>query len=241
MIRRTSMRTTILITAVLILSFALPAAADAHVTVQPTSVPAGGEDTRLAVRVPNEMDNASTVKLDLQLPPGFAEASFEPNPGWTVKVTKAKLATPIHTDDGDITEGVTRITWTGDGKDGSIPSGGFKDFGLSVLVPGKAGDKLTFKALQTYSNGKVVRWIGPPDSDTPAPVVDVTAAAGDAPAAATATPAAATPAPTSAPAQKSSSSNGLAISALIVGVLALILGAAAMFTGRHHRTAVPSS
>ena len=57
---------------------------------------------------PNEMDNASTVKLDLQLPPGFAAASFEPNPGWTVKVTKTRLATPIHTDDGDITEGVTR-------------------------------------------------------------------------------------------------------------------------------------
>jgi uncharacterized protein len=212
------MRTTILVTAVLTL--ALPAAAEAHVTVQPTSVPAGGEDTRLVVRVPNEMDNASTVKLDLQLPPGFAEASFEPNPGWTVQVTKAKLATPIHTDDGDITEGVTRITWTGDGKDGSIPPGGFKDFGLSVLVPGKAGDKLTFKALQTYSNGKIVRWIGPPDADTPAPVVDVTAAT---------------------PAEKSSSSDGLAIAALIVGVLALILGFAALLTGRRRRAAVPSS
>ena len=133
------MRTTFLTAAVLTLSFALPAAADAHVTVQPTSVPAGGEDTRLAVRVPNEMDNASTVKLDLQLPPGFAAVSFEPNPGWTVKVTKTKLATPIHTDDGDITEAVSRIAWTGDGKDGSIPPGAFKDFGLSVLVPGKAG------------------------------------------------------------------------------------------------------
>ena len=232
------MRTTILITAVLTL--ALPAAAEAHVTLQPTSVPAGGEDTRLVVRVPNEMDNASTVKLDLQLPPGFAEASFEPNPGWTVKVTKAKLATPIHTDDGDITEGVTRITWTGDGKDGSIPPGGFKDFGLSVLVPGKAGDKLTFKALQTYSNGEIVRWIGPPDSDTPAPVVDVTAAVGDAPAAATATPAAATPAPTAAPAEKSSSSNGLAIAALIVAALALILVSANLLSGRRHRAAVPS-
>jgi uncharacterized protein YcnI len=227
------MRHAILAAAVLTLSLALPAAADAHVTLQPTSVPAGGEDQRLVVRVPNEMDNASTVKLDLQLPPGFAEASFEPNPGWSVKVTKAKLAVPIHTDDGDITEGVTRITWTGDGKDGSIPPGAFKDFGLSVLVPGKAGDKLTFKALQTYSNGKLVRWIGPPDSDTPAPVVDVTAAAGAQPAAATAMPA-----PTTPPAAKSSSSNGLAVAALIVAGLALILGAASLFTGRRQRAAV---
>jgi uncharacterized protein len=227
------MRRTILAAAVLALSVALPAVADAHVTLQPTSVPAGGEDTRLAVRVPNELDNASTVKLDLQLPPGFAAVSFEANPGWTVKVTKTRLATPIHTDDGDITEGVTRITWTGDGKDGSIPPGGFKDFGLSVLVPGKAGDKLTFKALQTYSNGKVVRWIGAPGTDTPAPIVDVTAAAGADHAAA-----ASAPTPTAAPVTKSSSSNGLATIALIVGALGLIAGVVALMAARRREPAL---
>ena len=159
--------------------------------------------------------------------------SFEPNPGWTVKVTKTKLAKPIHTDDGDITEGVSRITWTGDGKVGSIPPGGFKDFGLSVLVPGKAGDKLTFKALQTYSNGKVVRWIGPPSSDNPAPVVDVTAPGGaDHPAAT------ATPAPTAAPVTKSSSSNGLAIVALIVAALGLAAAVAALVAGRRRVASV---
>jgi len=205
---------------------AAPAAAQAHVTVQPTSVPAGGEDTRLAVRVPNEMENASTVKLDLQLPPGFAEASVETNPGWTVKVTKTKLATPIHTDDGDITEAVSRITWTGDGKDGSIPPGGFKDFGLSVLVPGKAGDELTFKALQTYSNGQVVRWIGPADSDNPAPVVKVTA--GDEPA----------PAATAAPAAGHSSGNGLAITALVIGALGLLTAIVALASTRRRRAGV---
>ena len=64
-----------------------------------------------------------------------------------------------------------------------------------MQVPGKAGDTLTFKALQTYSNGEVVRWIGPEGSDNPAPTVSVTAAAGDAHTAAASTPApAATPA-----------------------------------------------
>jgi uncharacterized protein len=230
---RRTLLTAAVLTVSLVLSSAIPAVADAHVTLQPTSVPAGGEDTRLAVRVPNELDNASTTKVDLQLPPGFAAVSFEPNPGWTVKVTKTKLATPIHTDDGDITEGVTRITWTGDGKDGSIPPGAFKDFGLSVLVPGKAGDKLTFKAIQTYSNGKIVRWIGASGTDTPAPVVDVTAAAGADHAAATATPA-----PTAAPAARSSSSNGLAIAALIVGGLGLAIGVAALLATRRRGAAV---
>jgi uncharacterized protein YcnI len=167
-----------IVAAALALSLAIAATAQAHVTLQPSQVPAGSEDTRLAVRVPNERDNASTVKVDLQLPPGFAAASFEPVPGWTAKVIKSRLAKPIQTDDGEITEGVSRITWTGDGRQGSIPPGAFQDFGLSVLVPGKAGDKLTFKALQTYSDGEVVRWIGPEDSDNPAPIVRVTAAAG---------------------------------------------------------------
>ena len=70
------------------------------------------------------------------------------------------------------------------------------DFGLSVRIPDKAGEKLTFKALQTYSGGEVVRWIGAEDSDNPAPIVTVTEAAGeehgaDHDAAATATPVAA--------------------------------------------------
>jgi periplasmic copper chaperone A len=222
------MRPRLLAAAIATAALAVPATAEAHVTLQPNTAVAGGF-TRLNVRVPTERDDASTVKVDLQVPPGFASASYEPVPGWTVKVTKSKLAKPIMTDDGEITEGVSRITWTGDGKEGSIPPGAFRDFGLSVQVPGKAGDTLTFKALQTYSDGEVVRWIGAKDSDNPAPTVAVTAAGA-------ATPAA-TPAATSTPAPvKSDSSNGLAIAALIVGALGLIAGIAGL-TAARRRTA----
>jgi uncharacterized protein len=204
---------------------AAPAAAQAHVTLQPNEAPAGGF-TRLNVRVPNERDSASTTKIDLQLPPGFADASYEPVAGWTVKVTKTKLAQPIKTDDGEITEGVSQITWTADGAKDGIPPGAFRDFGLSVRIPGKAGDKLTFKALQTYSNGEIVRWIGPEGSDNPAPIVSVT---GDEPAAAAATPAAtATPAAS----DDSGGSDALAITALIVGVLGLLTAVVALIGTR---------
>ena len=91
-------------------------------------------------------------------------------------MTKKKLDTPIQTDDGEITEGVDTITWTAKSDDDAIPPGAFEDFGLSVQIPGKAGDKLTFKALQTYTGGEVVRWIGAEDSDNPAPIVTVTEA-----------------------------------------------------------------
>ena len=158
-------------------ALAVPAAAQAHVTLQPKTAQAGSF-TVLDVRVPNERDKASTIKVDVQFPPGFASVSYQPVPGWTVKVIKKKLATPIQTDDGPITEGVSRMIWTGSRKgSGKVAPGQFMDFPISVQIPGKAGDTLTFKALQTYSNGEIVRWIGAPSADLPAPQVKVTAAA----------------------------------------------------------------
>jgi uncharacterized protein YcnI len=220
----------LLTTAVLLA--AAPAAAQAHVTLQPNTGAAGAY-TRLDVRVPNERDDASTSKVEVQFPDGFAAASYEPIPGWDVKVTKKQLAKPIQTDDGEITEGVNTITWTAKDKADAIPPGAFQDFGLSVQIPGKAGDKLTFKALQTYTGGEVVRWIGAEDSDNPAPVVSVTAG-GDSEAAAAPAPttaASANPGPPAA-GTDDDSGNGLAIVALIVGALGLIAGAAGLVVAR---------
>ena len=199
-----------------------PAAAQAHVTLQPNTAAAGGY-TRLDVRVPNERDDASTTKVEVQFPDGFQSASYEPVPGWSAKVTTGKLETPIETDDGQVTEGVKTITWTADDDDDAIPPGAFQDFGLSVRIPDKAGEKLTFKALQTYSGGEVVRWIGAEDSENPAPIVTVTAAADTESAAETATPVAAER--TSATTEDDGG-NGLAIVALIVGALGLAVGVA---------------
>ena len=211
------------------LALVAPAAAQAHVTLQPNTATAGAY-TRLDVRVPNERDDASTNKVEVQFPDGFASASYEPTPGWDVKVTKKTLDKPVQTDDGEITEGVDTITWTADGKSDAIPPGAFRDFGLSVRIPGEAGDTLTFKALQTYTGGEVVRWIGAEDSDNPAPVVSVNDGA-----AAAATPAPTQAAATATPAAAESSDdggNGLAIVALIVGALGLVLGGAGLLAAR---------
>jgi periplasmic copper chaperone A len=215
--------------AVTVAALAAPAAAQAHVTLQPDTATAGAFTVE-NVRVPNERDNASTVKVDLQLPPGFVFASYEPKIGWSVKVTKQKLAKPIQTDDGPINEEVRQITFTGHGKDGRIAPGQFMDFPLSVQIPGKPGDKLTFKALQTYSNGEVVRWIGAPDSDTPAPIVTVVKA----PSAVAATSAVAptTPAAANTGGDGGGASKGLGVTALIVGALGLVAGLAAFSTRR---------
>lgn len=155
---------------------ALPTAAQAHVTVNPKSVPADSYQV-LSVRVPNEDDKASTTKVRLTFPAGFAFVSYEPQAGWSAKVARRRLARPVQTADGPVTSEVGSITWSGTKRGlGRIAPGQFREFRISVKVPGKAGDVLAFPALQTYSNGTVVRWTGAADADKPAPTVRLTAA-----------------------------------------------------------------
>jgi uncharacterized protein YcnI len=148
-------------------ALAAPAAASAHVTVHPNALPSGGF-TVITVRVPNERDKAGTKRVDMQLPHGFIFVSYQPVPGWKTTLVNRKLAKPVTVFGEKHTTEVGRVIWTG----GRIAPGQYMDFPLSVAVPtAKAGSTLTFKALQTYSNGEIVRWIGSPSADSPAPQV----------------------------------------------------------------------
>jgi Domain of unkown function (DUF1775) len=78
---------------------AVPAGAQAHVSIHPNVIPTGA-NAALSLRVPNEQDNARTTKLQIQFPPGFIGASLLPPPGFTARVITSKLAKPVQTDDG---------------------------------------------------------------------------------------------------------------------------------------------
>jgi uncharacterized protein YcnI len=105
---------------------------------------------------------------------GFIFLSPPAVPGWSVKVINRKLAKRVTVFGEQHTTEVGRVVWTS-GK--GIAKGQFMQFPVSVAVPAaKAGSLLTFKAVQTYSNGEVVRWIGSPSADTPAPQVLVRSA-----------------------------------------------------------------
>lgn len=205
----------------------VPAAAQAHVTVQPSRATAGAYTVE-SIRVPNEQDRAYTTKVDVQFPPGFASASYQSTPGWKVTVRKSRPAKPIQTDDGPVTEQVSRVTWTADSKADGIAPGQFRDFPLSVKIPDRAGRELTFKALQTYSDGQIVRWIGAPDADTPAPRLTVLPASGTAAAGVPASD----PAPPAAAGDGGKASQGLGIAALVLGAIGAVLGAAALLVVR---------
>ncbi|MER7769100.1 YcnI family protein [Kitasatospora sp. NPDC096140] len=204
---------------------ATAAPAFAHVTVQPGTAPKGGY-TAVAFRVPDESDTASTTKLEVTLPADHPVASVatEPIPGWTATAEKTKLANPIKTDDGDeITEAVSKVTWTADAGT-KIAPGQFQDFRVSLGPLPTDTDKIVFKALQTYDDGNVVRWIdetvaGQPEPQHPAPALTLTKATadgdGDHPAAA----------PTAAPAAAAGSSSS-DTTARTLGVVGIVVGVA---------------
>lgn len=86
-------------------TLAIPAAAQAHVTLQPKAQTAGAY-TVVNVRVPNERDDASTTKLRVEFPDGIYSVSYAAQAGWRITVKKSPIATPVQTQDGPITERV---------------------------------------------------------------------------------------------------------------------------------------
>ena len=78
-----------------------------------------------------------------------------------------------------VTEAVSKITWTATG--GGLEPGQFDLFTISAGPLPTKPSKLEFKAVQTYSDGTVVRWIQPtvkgaPEPDHPAPTLTLTKA-----------------------------------------------------------------
>ena len=179
-------RTAVVAGTVAALTLAIAAPAAAHVTVGSSNAVQGGYGT-VTFKVPNESDQASTTKLEVTLPADapVASVSVRPVPGWTAVTEKSKLATPLEAEGSQITETVSKITWTASG-DAAIKPGQFQMFDVSMGRLPKT-PQMVFKALQTYSDGTIVRWIDEPttngtEPENPAPVLTLAAAAGDAPA-----------------------------------------------------------
>ena len=226
--------------------------ASAHVTLHSSEAVEGGSDAVIQIRVPNEEDTATTSGLEVDFPAATPLIGLyvEPTPGWQFQITTSNLPKPVTTDDGTVTSYVSKVVWSG----GTIPVGGYQDFNIDVSTMPSA-PTLEVKALQTYSNGDIVRWIddpapaGQPDPAHPAPTLALAPAADQG---STATP---TTAPTTVPAgggsggsatttpagvslqglARTSAVNGartVSIIALVLGLLALLAAGAAWATRR---------
>jgi uncharacterized protein YcnI len=143
----------LLLALVLVLVVAAPASA--HVTVIP-SVARPGDKLELTFRVPNERADAATTAVELFIPTGIP-ATVADHPGWTSE-----------------DKGNGDIAWTPSAAGAAIAPGRTQDFKVT-LGPLPQTDRIVFKALQTYADGQVVRWIqdSGPDDERPAAILDL--------------------------------------------------------------------
>ena len=131
-----------------LIAVVLPAAAVAHVTLQPGEWEPGAF-SRMAVRVPNERDDADTTSVSVQFPENVLTARFQAHPFCEREVEREALDEPVE----ETTERIVSVTWT---CDPPIPADGFEEFGISFQIPEDAqpGDEILFPAVQTYSSGR---------------------------------------------------------------------------------------
>jgi uncharacterized protein YcnI len=202
----------------------------AHVTVHSPDAVAGATDATITFRVPNEEANAQTTAIQVIFPTDhpLIGVLVKQHPGWTAEVQTTKLPSPVQTDDGPVSDAVSQITWTG----GTITGDNYDDFDISAGQLPKDVTDLTFKAIQTYSNHDVVRWIdipapGGPEPEHPAPMLHLTAANQDNTAGAGPSVSA-----SAHSTQSQSTTRGLSIAALIIAVLAALLATGGLLRKR---------
>jgi uncharacterized protein YcnI len=128
----------------------------AHVVVTPDEVAAEDYET-LTVSVPTEKE-IPTTEVRVEVPDGFTVSGVQPVPGWDYEFEE----------DGGL---ITSITWSG----GEIGPREFQQFLLQAQAPQEPGE-YPWRAFQTYEDGSVVEWTGPPDAEEPASVVEVVSA-----------------------------------------------------------------
>jgi uncharacterized protein YcnI len=151
--------------------------ASAHVTANVITA-VQGSYAKITFRVPNEEDNAGTVKLQVTFPDSYPipGASVKPVPGWKSQTDIEPLAKPIRENNSDVKNAVKTITWTADAGTRVNP-GEFQEFDVSAGPMPDDTDELLFPAVQTYDNGIVVNWTdqppaaGQPKPEHPAPSI----------------------------------------------------------------------
>lgn len=171
----------------------------AHITVHADDAAPGATDVAVTFRTPDENDRASTVKLQVFFPTTtpLLDVLVQPHPGWVATVQAGKS-----------------VTWTASSPVDALHPGQSADFTVTVEKLPEA-PTVTFKALQTYSDGNVVRWIsvaapGAPEPDRPAPILQLRTPSGRV-----------SPVPITSVSHSDGVGRGLGIAALVVALLAL--------------------
>jgi uncharacterized protein YcnI len=139
-------------------------AAFAHVEIEREGEVTAAGVVNATVSVPNEKSDAATTTVELVFPdsPTLKDAEAATVGSWTATVEKD--------DEGD----VESITWTG----GEITGDDEAEFPITIGDVPDDVEQIDFRAVQTYDDGDVVRWIeatpeGGEEPEHPAPILAV--------------------------------------------------------------------
>ena len=136
----------------------VPAALLAHISIFPQESSPGARE-KYTMRVPNEK-KVATIRVEGEFPSQVTIYDFEFKPGWKIDFKKD--------DKGNI----TGATWTG-----TIAPYEFVEFGMLGINPKEGTDRLVWKCVQYYEDGKKEEFTGPPGSFYRAPMVTLKAPA----------------------------------------------------------------
>lgn len=222
--------------------------ASAHVTAKVIGETAKqGGYTKITFRVPNERDDAGTVKLEVKFPAEhpISGARTKPMPGWTSQVTKSPLEKPIKVHNTEVKEAVSSVVWTAAAGTRIAPNE-FGEFELSVGPLPDNTDTLVIPAIQTYDSGEVVPWDQPvkegqEEPEHPAPEIALSAEGADEQAAAPApqpeNAAVETPTDNAAASTTDDTARWLGGIGLVLGALGVGFGVGATMRSRKAATA----
>lgn len=126
----------------------------AHAVVLPQRVDLNSFE-KFILRVPTEK-SISTTGVFLIFPENLRVLGFAAKPGWNYQTEKNS--------EGEIRS----VLWAG----GEVPAGEFIEFEFMARTSAQSGS-LVWKVFQTYNDGSVVAWTGPPDARTPASITEV--------------------------------------------------------------------
>ena len=146
-------------TAILFAGALVASAAQAHVTLEQSSAPAGAYQ-KLTFRVGHGCQGSATHTLIVKLPEAVASAKPMPKAGWTINSADAR-----------------EVSWKG----GPLADAHYDEFSMQVKLPEMIG-KQYFKVTQLCEKGRA-DWVELPGAPgvalkSPAPAIDIVPAAG---------------------------------------------------------------
>ena len=164
-----------------LLALAAPLAAQAHVSVAPTST-AAGASTVLTFSSAHGCEGSPTTAFTVDIPEGVDSVAPTLKSGWTVEKVMVDLDEPIDDGHGNtITERVGRVVYTAATP---VPDGFRDTLEIQLRLPeDAAGERLEFPVLQECEVGETA-WNESPSADGaepehPAPAIEVTDAAAE--------------------------------------------------------------